>query len=345
MYMCLPKRVLSIFTGLIFAACVAKGANYDSEYGYDTYQNTSPRYDESSAYGSAGGYDAYDYSSYDPSINDNSGGAGSSPKPLFPSQSYYELLGPMKAKNGSGNVHVTNWMTKFNLLNDKGNRFVFNMDAALRVTWIHGKEDADFDMDRLYTIWLSATAGYRLFGSTYLMAGLTPELSSDLDTWCSRDIYLGGHVLLRSKTSDSFDYSIGMAYAPQLGDSPLFPFFIMNWKVSPVWTFHFEGTRFSLMNNEGGVFSWGPFCSITSGTWTVKHNRRYERFCWTSGIVGLATETKLGTWGRVHPKLVVDAGVSVYNSARFKTANGRNEISKKQMDPGFYIKAGLQFAY
>ncbi len=341
----LPQRVLSVFSCLLLAAYASEGADYDGEYGYDTYQSTSSKYDAPQPYGGAGGYDSYDYSSYDPSINDNSGTASSSPKPLFPTQSYYELLGPMKAKNGSGHVHLTNWMTKFNLMNHRGSRFVFNMDAALRMTWIHGREDADVDMDRLYTIWLSATAGYRLFGSTYLMAGLTPELSSDMNTWCSRDLYMGGHALLRSKPSDSFDYAVGLAYAPQLASSPLLPFFIVNWKVSPVWTMHFEGTRLSLMNREGGVFSWGPFCSVVSGTWTVKHNRRYERFSWTSGVLGIATETKLGTWGSVRPKLVADVGFTFYNSAKFKTANGRDEISKQRMDPGFYIRAGIQFAY
>lgn len=338
-----PKRMFSFFAGLILAFGVAAAASYDGEYGYDTYQNSG---DYKSSYEDDSNQDYYDYSSYDPSINDNSGsGPSSSLKPFFPTQSYYELLGPMKAKNGTGHVHVTNWMTKLGLINNRGNRFMFNLDTAFRLTWIHGKENADLDMDRLYTVWLSATAGYRLFGSTYLMAGVTPEVSSDLDTWCSHDVYWGGHALLRSKLSNTLDCSVGLAYAPQLGNNPLIPFFIVNWKMSPVWTLHFEGTRLALMNREGGRFSWGPFCSIVSGTWTVNHNRRHERFEWISCVLGIATETKLGTWGSVRPKLVADVGISVYNSARFKTVDGKDELSKQRMDSGFYIKVGLQFAY
>lgn len=263
----------------------------------------------------------------------------------FPSSSYYELLGPMKAKNGAGHIHLTNWTTHIKLLKGQSERFFWGLDTAFRMTWVHGKGEADVDVDRLYTIWLTASGGYRLSPSSWILAGFNPQISTDFDTWCSRDIYWGGHLSYKRKVSEMLTYSLGVAFSPQLGDSPIIPFFLVDWKINPEWTLKFEGIRLSVMNKVSDRFAWGPFCSLVSGTWTVNHNRHHERFEWTSGVLGITSETKLGKWGSLLPKLAVDVGMSFYNEARFKTVNGDDDLFKKRMDPGFYIKAGLQFHY
>ena len=41
---------------------------------------------------------------------------GNPPPGLFsPTQSYFELLGPMDSRNGRGSVDIQNWMTDLNL--------------------------------------------------------------------------------------------------------------------------------------------------------------------------------------------------------------------------------------
>ncbi len=42
-------------------------------------------------------------------------GGGIRLKPVFPTQSYFELLGPMDSRNGRGSVDIQNWMTDLNL--------------------------------------------------------------------------------------------------------------------------------------------------------------------------------------------------------------------------------------
>lgn len=308
-----------------------------------------------------GGYQSYPQlnqgnQGYDPSINDSSydhvdydisggGGTNDSFNRYLPSQTIFEYLGPMSSRNGAGHATLTNWHTRLPLADAKSGSWRFNVDSTFRLTWFDGDKDAAMDVDRLYTIWMNLSASYNLRGSTYLTFGVNPEFSSDFDSWVARNFNMGGHLLISSKLNERFKYSLGVAIAPQLGDTPVFPFVGFSWQASPTWLIEMQGIRLSAMNKVTDYFSWGPFVSVVSGSWVVKHNHAHSRYEWRSGVAGLATELGLGTWGSVKPKLLLDAGFSFANSARFKTTNGKHEMETRHFDPGFYMRAGLRFSF
>ena len=91
--------------------------------------------------------------------------------------------------------------------------------------------------------------------------------------------------------------------------------------------------------------TWGPFVSVVSGTWTIHHDRRVRQFEWISGVAGVGADVGLGHWGSVRPRLVADVGFSFGNSGTIKTSNGSHELEKYHYDPGFYLRAGLQFEF
>ncbi len=336
---------LNLLWGFALVAGTAQG-NTDDPYADYAGSMSSARYEDSaSGYASSGGGSVYDSHSpvgYDMS---GSGSAVDNERIYLPEQSFFEYLGPMKKKNGSGHATMKNWMTKLTLVSATTGSWRFDVDTAFRMSWFDGDKEADMDVSELYTIWLHMGATYRMWGSTYLTFGVNPEFSSDFDSWVARNFEMGAHLLLSSKLSDKFKYSIGLAYAPQLGDSPVLPFIGFSWQASPNWVVEMKGIRLSAMNKVTDYFSWGPFVSVVSGSWVVKHDRSHSRFEWRSGVAGLATETGLGQWGKVRPKLLVDAGFSFANTARFKTTNGRHELEKKSYDPGFYVRAGLNFSF
>lgn len=311
-------------------------------------------------YAGASSYEAYPSAqggySYNPAVNDNSydpveydlsgtGGTNDGFYKYLPSQSIFEYLGPMKARNGEGHATLTNWHTRLGLADATSGSWRFSLDGTVRLTWFDGDKDAAMDVDRLYTIWLNLSASYKMWGSTYLTFGVNPEFSSDFDSWVARNFSLGGHLLLSSKLNERFKFTVGAGIAPQLGSTPVFPYVGFSWQASPTWLVEMQGTRLSAMNKVTDYFSWGPFVSVVAGSWVVKHNHGHARYQWVSGVAGLATETGLGQWGKVKPKLLLDAGFSFANNAKFKTTNGRHELEEQRFDPGFYLRAGLRFAF
>lgn len=84
---------------------------------------------------------------------------------------------------------------------------------------------------------------------------------------------------------------------------------------------------------------------MVSGTWTIHHDRRVRQFEWISGVAGVGADVGLGHWGSVRPRLVADVGFSFGNSGTIKTSNGSHELEKYHYDPGFYLRAGLQFEF
>lgn len=226
-----------------------------------------------------------------------------------------------------------------------GGSWNFSSTAALRLSWFNGKGADKMDVDRLYTIWLNVNASYAVTGKTRLVFGVTPQISTDFDTWTSHNIFLGGHVLLAGPLNDRFSYGVGIGCYPQLGDYPLLPLIQFKWEASRNWTLQLEGTRLSYINRVSEGFKWGPFVSVVSGTWTIHHDRRVRQFAWISGVAGIGADAGLGRWGSVRPRLVADIGFSFGNSGTIKTSNGSHDLEKYHYDPGFYLRAGLLFEF
>lgn len=305
--------------------------------------NAQPYPDSDSSDGYDTGYYAEAYS----------GGYNSAPapvgetasKPVFPTQSYFELLGPMDSRNGHGSVDVQNWMTDLNLCRMSNGSWGFSSTAALRLSWFNGKGADVLDVDRLYTVWLNINASYKIKGQTRVVFGVTPQISTDFDTWTSHNLFFGGHAILAGPLNDRFSYGIGIGYYPQLGDYPLLPLLQFKWEASRNWTLQLEGTRLSYTNKVSDGLTWGPFVSVVSGTWTIHRDRHVRQFQWVSGVAGVGANVGLGHWGSVRPRLVADVGFSFGNSGTIKTSNGSHELEKYHYDPGFYLRAGLQFDF
>lgn len=204
--------------------------------------NAQPYPDSDSSDGYDTGYYAEAYS----------GGYNSSPaptgenasKPVFPTQSYFELLGPMDSRNGHGSVNIQNWMTDLNLCRMSSGSWGFSSTAALRLSWFNGEGAREMDVDELYTIWLNVTASYKLRGKTSLVFGVTPQISTDFDTWTTHNLFFGGHALLAGPLNDRFSYGIGVGCYPQLGDFPLLPLIQFEWKATNNWTLQLEGSKY-----------------------------------------------------------------------------------------------------
>lgn len=88
----------------------------------------------------------------------------SSSKSIFPTQSYFELLGPMDSRNGHGHVNIQNWVTDVNLCRMSSGSWNFSAITGLRMTWFNGQGADEMDVDRLYTIWLNMNASCVISG-------------------------------------------------------------------------------------------------------------------------------------------------------------------------------------
>lgn len=334
-------RVIKPLIGIVFAVGMTSLTQAQQQGSYSDYYNDA-QYDQEFAENVG----RSEYSSYDPTINDVMMAPRTGKyRGILPSQMTYEILGPMKAKNGDGHIHIQNWMTKLELWGKETGRWRMLVDGAFRMTWLHGKADADMDLDRLYSIWLTGTVGYRITDKTLIVGSLTPQVSSDMDTWVARDLFLGGNLLLNISPSDKISWTLGVAYAPQLGHTPCLPVIGVDWQMTPTWRLQLQGTRVAAMNKVTDWFSWGPFGSIVSGTWTVKHERMNQRFVWLSYVVGLTANVGLGHFDGADIRFVSDLGFTPYNSARYKSASGRHQLKRYRFDTGAYVRFGVQVEY
>ena len=98
-YVYFPVMLLRFLSSLFFASGIVLTAQ----------ANTQPYPDSDSSDGYDTGFYAEAYSGGYDSAPAPAGESAS--RPVFPTQSYFELLGPMDSRNGRGSVDIQNWMT------------------------------------------------------------------------------------------------------------------------------------------------------------------------------------------------------------------------------------------
>ncbi len=266
-------------------------------------------------------------------------------KAYLPTQTYYEFLGPMDSHRGPGHLSIQHWALRTNVGQWQSGKWGGEFKASLRASWFDGAGAARLDVDRLYTIGISADASYQVGDRYRLMFGVTPQISTDFDTWSNKDIYFGGHIVFAGQVNEKLSGGIGIAYYPQLGSWPLLPVLQFNYKLDDYRSLELEGLRFSYKMKVNDAFTWGPFVNVSSGTWTVNRHRQTHQLQWTSGVAGLCFDIGLGKWGSATPRLVTDVGFTFGNSGSINTSNGRHELEKYHYNPGFYLRAALNFNF
>ncbi len=318
------------YLGLSAAACVGVAVGQE--------MMPYPEYDDSSDSGYAATYDenmpfyTEEESSYSSQF-------------LWPTRIGYELLGPMNSRNGRGDLDVQHWDFMLNLGQYDSGKWHTDFRAGLRMSRFNGSGALALDVDCLYTVRMQFNASYRLSDTTRLMFGINPQISTDFDTWTNKNIYFGGYAMIAGKVNENLTGGIGIAYYPQLGSFPILPAVQFTWYRNANHYLQLEGLRLAYNIKVSDGFTWGPFVGISSGTWTVNRHRHTHRFQWESGVAGVGFDIGLGKWGTAKPRLKTDLGFTFGNSGSIHTSNGRHELEKYHYDPGFYLRAGLEFNF
>ncbi len=320
-----------LYFGLCVAACVSVAVGQDVV--------PYPEYDDSSD----GGYEA----AYD----ENTGSFYTEEKSsytsqfLWPTRAGYELLGPMDSRNGRGSLDVQHWAFMLNIGQYDSGNWHADFRAGMRMSWFNGSGAAELDVERLYTVRMQFNASYRFSDATRLLFGIDPQISTDFDTWTNKNIYFGGYAMIAGKVNDSLRGGIGIGYYPQLGSFPLLPVAQFTWHRDANHYLQLEGLRLAYNTKVSDGFTWGPFVGVSSGTWTVNRHRQTHQLRWVSGVAGVGLDIGLGKWGSAKPRLKTDLGFTFGNSGSIHTSNGRHELEKYHYDPGFYLRAGLEFNF
>lgn len=260
------------------------------------------------------------------------------------SQTYYEYMGGMDCREGVGDIDVQQWMLDVNLWKATLGGWEVSATTSFRASWFNGEGAEHLDIDRLYTIWLQANASCRVWNKTKLMLGLTPQVSTDFDTWTHHNIYVGAYAMFAGQLNDKVSYGVGLAYSPQYGSFSFLPAGYFDWDTGNNWHLRLKGSRLSYTQHIGG-FQWGPFFSVESGTWTVKHSRRVRQFQWLSCVAGVGVDCSLGNWRGYQPRLMADLGFTFANSGTIRTSNGNHELERYHYDPGLYLRVGMYFNF
>jgi len=94
-----------------------------------------------------------------------------------------------------------------------------------------------FGGSRFGTFSLPVTFQKSLSTKYALIASFIPTLSSDLKDISGEDMTYSAAVMLRIRKSETFSYSLGVAYSRQFFGNVLIPVIGMDWNISDRWTY------------------------------------------------------------------------------------------------------------
>ncbi|MCD8070797.1 MAG: DUF6268 family outer membrane beta-barrel protein [Akkermansiaceae bacterium] len=267
---------------------------------------------------------------------------------LIPNEFSYEYLGPMKADGGGSHLSITNVKISMPLSDPHRSGWSswhFDAKVSLKMTWINSSGEDPIDLDRLYTVTPLIGISRKMGSSGMFSIAFTPQLSSDLDTASAHNFYFGGFAAYSSALGENFTYSVGVACMPDYSNTWLLPIIQFAWRAAPNWCLKLEAARLSFDNVASERFEWGPFFTFNSGTWTVRRHLRTEQFRWSSCVLGLGGALNLTPNQPSKLLLKADTGFTFANKAKFRTKNGKHDLTTYDYDPGFYIKAGLELRF
>lgn len=97
--------------------------------------------------------------------------------------------------------------------------------------------DSQFGGTNFHSIALPITFHKALSEKYAIIASFVPSLSSDFKDISGEDMVYSGAVMLKINHSNSFTYSLGLAFAKQFFGNVLVPIIVLDWKINNKLTF------------------------------------------------------------------------------------------------------------
>lgn len=226
-----------------------------------------------------------------------------------------------------------------------GEKWRFNASINADVTVLDTSGAFDVKYNDLYHLSLPVSAIVPRDNGNVWVAAIAPTFDSDFAR-SAHSFHMNLMVSYQVQHSETFRYSVGLAYAPYMADWSVMPVFSFDWQMTPEWNLSLSGYCLRAMRDMGQGLKLGAFVQGDGGSWAVEtpHGTRMLRV--RSLVAGFAAEYDFSREGETKRIVTFCIGSTLATAADVCEFNSdQDRLESHHYKPGLYLSGGVDFRF
>ena len=267
---------------------------------------------------------------------------------LFPSFFSFEYVSNMGERNGNSTLGWQQYGLCVPLADPRksgGTDWMFNASINAEVTFMDADGAFDLHRNELYNISLPIAAIVPRSNGDTIVAVVSPSVASDF-IHTAHAFHVNLLLTYSVKHSDTFSYSIGIGHSPDATVYGLMPVFSFDWQMTPDWSMHLNGLRFSVMRNMVEGLAVGLFADGAGGSWAVDSEVGTRMLRVRSMVLGVTAEYDFSKPGQAKRLATLSLGSTVITAADLcEYDSDTDRVEGHHYNPGFFLSGEVDFLF
>lgn len=226
-----------------------------------------------------------------------------------------------------------------------GKNWMFNASLNAEVTFMNPEGAFDLRRNELYQLSMPLSVLVPHKESNMMVFAVSPSLASDF-VHRAHSFHFNMLGTYRISCSESFSYSVGLAYAPTAGDWSIMPVLTFDWQVTPEWVIYMSGYKVAAMRDMGQGLRAGVFVQTAGGSWAVDTPSGTRLLRVRSLVSGVTTEYDFSKPGQTKRIVALSLGCTLATAADICEFNSdRNREESHHYHPGLFVSGCVDFRF
>ena len=268
---------------------------------------------------------------------------------MMPSFVSVEYVSRMRERHGGSSLGWQQYNLCVPLADPRrsgGDKWMFNASLNADVTVLDTSGSLDIEHNNLYHFSLPVSAIVPQDNGNVWIAAIAPTFDSDFSR-SAHSFHMNMMVSYQVKRSETFRYSVGLAYAPYAADWSIMPVLSFDWQMTPEWNVNLSGYCLRVMRDMGQGLSLGAFVQGDGGSWAVSTEHGGTRMLRVRSLVaGLTAEYDFSKDGETKRVVTFSLGSTLATAADVCEYNSdQDRVESHHYQPGFYVSGGVDFRF
>ena len=267
---------------------------------------------------------------------------------MIPSFLSAEYVSRMRERHGGSSLSWQQYSLCLPLADPRrsgGEKWMFNASINADVTLLETSGNLDVKHNDLYHFSIPVSVIVPRQNDNVIILAASPSFDSDF-AQSAHSFHMNLMASYRIQHSETFNYSVGLAYAPYAGAWNVMPVFSFDWQMTPEWTLSMSGYSIRAMRDMGQGLSLGAFVQGEGGSWAVEMPQGTRLLRVRSLVAGLTSEYDFSHPGQSKRVVSLSAGcvlTTAVDVCEFNADRDRDESHHYQ--PGFYVSGSVDFRF
>ena len=267
---------------------------------------------------------------------------------LLPSYTHVNYISRMGERHGGSHLGLQEYTLNIPLADpyrSRVGRWSLNMQANASLTLMDVGGHLNLRQDELFDFSLPISIISAIGSKDGFVFTVAPHMAGDL-IHTGRSWEIAAIAEYSERLSETFSYSIGIAFSPRFADYTVVPFVSFTWQATPLWQVRMKGYKLAALYKVTDKLQIGPCVSAEGGSWIIDTPEGQRQLRVRSLAAAVLMEYDFSKAGERKRIVSASLGSTLATSAEIcrRTAD-HDSVAIYHYKPGLVFSAGLDFRF